>query len=242
MSFNESIKKIEDLVNVLKGDARVEMKPEEFIVYLTEQLAKAADESGEIRGNRIAALRSNIEDVKKQVSFTGSTPTPLTGVLSIVRYTDPGQQPTSSKVVPPRNPPVSSNTFASNEVPPGVSGAGRGPTEISTGYTAPGSGFATPANATFAKAIEDLHNVLKDLVSQKEEPGEDITETKKEETAEETTEETAEETTKEVKEEEEEENIGKSFNDYWPIDMNSEYGLGKVDTPDEPEWGYDKLQ
>lgn len=202
----------------------VEMTPEQFIQYATEQLEKAATDSDDIKVQRLEALKTVVEDVAK--NYEGKTPTPLTGLLSVNQFKDPAQQVPTSKTI---NPPTQGNgatNFSANDVPP-TQGAGSAP----TGTLVPSQ---SDASASFTKALQSLTDVLEKMAGTKKEVDPKKDETKKSDDLSDTKstdkKEDGNDTTSVTK------NVDVAG---WPADMNTAYGRGETDNPGVPEWGFD---
>ena len=203
------------------ADAPVEMSLEDFVGYAVEQVEKAAADTAEIRLERLAALTAAIEVAK---NFEGPTP----GKLQVQRFKDPAQIVPSTKGVTPKNAPATTH-FTSG---PPTAPAGN-PSTPSGGQlppmTAGGSGFSTPAAATFAKAMEDLQKAIEGIAKG------DATETP------------AAPPTAPVEPTMEEApapaTVTKAADTepLWPMDMNTDFGRGKVEDDTTPEWGFDPL-
>lgn len=213
-------------------DSRQEMTTEQFIEYATEQLEKAATDTPEIRVERLKALRMNVELFKAEYSFEGpTTSNKFSGVLAVSMFRDPAQVQTTEKTQPPKSVSGGATAFSNVDVQPSVNGAGNVTGDKMPPLIAAGSGFETPTSATFAKALDELGNVLASLAGE-EEP-------EKVETEKADTEEKPEEGEKVKTEKVEAENIESSNDAYWPFDMNTPFGRGETTDPETPEWGID---
>lgn len=192
--------------------ATVEMSMEEFVGYVTEQVEKSANDEPEIKAERLAHLQSQIEVAK---NFEGSPG----GKVKVQSFKDRSQSTHTTKNVSAGNATPGSNFSAgSPTAPAGKPSTPTGGTVPPT--TAPGSGFATPAAATFAKSMEDLQKAIKSIGAAPE---------------------TAPETAP-AKVEKSEENRTEAADPMWPMDMNTAYGRGETETETAPEWGNDTVQ
>ena len=200
----------------------VEMSMEDFMVYVTEQVEKAAADTPDIRSERFAHLKTQIEAVTK--NFEGPTP----GKASVQQFKDRGQQKTTvAPVKAPDNATPGSNFTGGPTVAP----AGK-PTTPSGGQlppiTAGGSGFSTPAAATFAKAMETLGKSIAELEKEGmapaagDPPAGDQLPVK-----------TSEGDPPPAKP------VTKAAEPMWPQDLNTAFGRGETDDDITPDWGFD---
>ncbi len=225
-----------------------DMTAEAFTVYVTEELEKAGKDSPEVKILRLKALKTQIEELAKNFEGRPSTPG---GILRVTRFKDPGQITTTEKTQAPGNATPTTQFTAGPEVqPPGM--ASTPPGGKMPPLTAGSSGFAPPATATFAKALESLDDAIAKLGGKTDE---EIAKAKAEAKAK------ADEAAKIAKANEGKspEEIAKAKTDadakaktdeaakvkksktdaFWPLDMNTDFGMGKTDDPDVPEWGLD---
>jgi hypothetical protein len=226
-------------------NAPVQMTADEFVLYVSEQVEKAATDPKDVRKLRLSELKKAID-----ASFAGKTPQP--SGYSVMRFQDPGQVKTTEKVVS-ADLSASPVTAFSGAIPDAAASADH---TLSGGVVppvvAPGSGFDTPDNATFAKdltkSIEKLAELLKEDASALpiEEPA--VVEEEPEAKADDA-EEVAEEVTVvvqapiaepvvEAKPVDPAEEAKARDRDLWPVDMNTPSGRGEVKN-DHPSWGYD---
>jgi hypothetical protein len=235
------------------------MTIEGFVGYAAEQIAKAKSDKPEVRVERLKHLAEQIEVAK---DFEGSPETPG-GLLAVKQYKDPDQYKTTEKETSPSN--ASPTTeFSSNDIPNASSGVGTATAGDTPPIVASGSGFDSPATATFAKAIEKMSGDICELVkalkeeepkAKKEEESEDSEDESDDEEKDEDSEDAEESDDEEGDDEEsddeesddeegddEAEEVAKSGDVtkgvIWPLNMNSDFGMGRVEK-DEPEWGRD---
>lgn len=205
-------------------DGPEDMTLEAFTVYMTEELEKAAKDTPEVKIARLKHLAEQIEVAK---NFEGRPATPG-GILRVQRFKDPGQLTPTETTRSPSNASATTQFTAGPEVhPPGM--ASTPPGGKLPPLTAGSSGFASPANATFAKALEGLNKALAELegkpVTKSEEKTPEELETEKVAKAE------VDEKAKIAKAD-----ANKAF---WPHDMNTAFGRGETKDPEVPEWGLD---
>lgn len=188
--------------------ATVEMSMEEFVGYVTEQVEKSANDTPEIKAERLGHLQSQIEVAK---NFEGSPG----GKVKVQSFKDRAQSTTTSKNVSAGNATPGSNFSAgSPTAPAGKPSTPSGGTVPPT--TASGSGFATPAAATFAKSMEDLQKAIKAIGNEPTVPEAPATPAKVEKS--------------------------ESADPLWPMDMNTAFGRGETEADQVPEWGMDTVQ
>ncbi len=205
-------------------DGPEDMNLEAFTVYVTEELEKAAKDTPEVKIARLKALAEQIELAK---NFEGRPAMPG-GILRVQRFKDPGQRSTTEATRQPSNASATTQFTAGPEAhPPGM--ASTPPGGKMPPLTAGGSGFDSPATATFAKALEALTKTIGEL------EGKTPEQIKAE----------SEEAAKVAKA-----NEGKSADEakvakakesaaFWPLDMNTPFGRGETDASETPEWGLD---
>lgn len=184
------------------------MTPEEFMAYATSEVEKAAKDPAEVRKARLAHLKTNLATVAK--NFEGPTP----GAMAIPVFKDPGQQTTTTteKAVPTATGQGEASNFSQNDTPPAVNQAGNTPPggTMPAPNSAGSSGFETPANATFAKAVEAMAKAVATI-----------------------------ETATASKPAEPPAPVAKAEGVQWAADMNTPFGRGEKDAPTEPDWGWD---
>jgi hypothetical protein len=170
MSLEKNLEKLNNALSALiknedpvEGEVpdTIEMMPDEFLEYAAEQLEKCVTDTPEQKIERIESLKKNLEEVQK--NFVGPTP----GAVPITVYRDKDQKVPTKKEVTPSN--ASAATGFSSNVTSGDREVGKGPTgQLVSTSPAPGSGFESPNNASFAKAFELLTKALESF--NKEEP------------------------------------------------------------------------
>jgi hypothetical protein len=131
------------------------------------------------------------------------------GILAVKPFMDPGQVKTTSTTVSP-GAQATDSAFAQNPVPPAVNGAGNTPPGGMMPPPPVTSGFST-----FAKSLDSLAASIDALTAQ---PA------------------ASEETTTDAKEPAEDVHKGRVV---WPMNMSSDFGMGKIEDPETPEWGFD---
>lgn len=242
MSIENALARLNKSVNALAGDDTVDMTVEQFVAYATEQVDKAKGESGDARIARLKHLGSQIESVRK--NFEGSPATPG-GILRVTQFRDPAQVRTTEKTVAAPTNATASSQFSSND--PGPTGTpSTPPGGQMPPMTAGGSGFDSPATATFAKSLDGLSDAIAKMAGEggDADKGDDKTQPdakadaddadKGDETDAETDDESDDDADKG-----DEEQVAKSTGVIWPLDMTSDFGMGKTEDPEEPEWGFD---
>lgn len=237
MSMSDNLERLTKAVERLSGggDASVEMSPEDFIAYAAGQIEKMVSDTPEVKVMRVDALKANVEAIMK--NFEGPTSTPLTGLLSVVRFTDPGQVQTTIKTSEPPGLGEGPDNFSTNGEQAAVNGAGAAPMgQLVPSSMAAGSGFESPAMATFAKALEGLTSALVGV-------GGDDTDSDDEKGSQ--TAEISSDVSKPVEKNvssqgEEKAPVTKAA--FWPLDMNTPFGRGETEDDEEPEWGRDSLK
>jgi len=202
------------------ADKGTEVTFAQFVEYAGAQIEKAAKEEPAARTARLKHLHGQIDAVRK--NWEG--PTPAAGTVRIQMFKDPGQQVPTTETAPtlPVNA-TPANSAASTPTPPDQLGVGNQPPGgQSLPAEAGSSGFATPAEATFAKALVDLTSKLDEVL--KGTPAATDEEPPKEGAAEATA-------------ETEDEKVEKGIGVIWPLDLNTP----AMDDEEfkAPEFGYD---
>ena len=199
----------------------VEMTHDEFLQWVLGQVDAAKGDGVEVRKARLMHVSNQLASVRK--NFIGPTPT-ATGKISVGMFKDPAQAPTTIKTVEPTGALPNATGASTNPIPPGVAG---GAGKVQSGGQMPpvvagSSGFVSPSQATFAKAIDAISEKLDGL------------------TGEASGEASASEASGEASASEASgESVAKSVRMIWPLDMATDFGMGKIDDPGVPEWGFD---
>lgn len=207
-------------------DGTVDMNADQFVAYATEQLEAAAKDKPEIRKARIDHLKGQIESVIK--NFEGPTATPG-GSFAVQQFRDRDQlAPTSQERPTPGSVSTGgSNNFAQQDPPNNQQGVGNTPPggTMPAPDSAGSSGFASPAEVTFAKRLEGMAKALVALTKGEgdDPPAGDPPADKPPAKA----------------EGDDGEKVEKGLGVLWPLDLNTPFGRGDKDAPEEPEWGYD---
>lgn len=194
----------------------VDMSMDEFVAYCTDQVEKAGSDPEEVRAERLKALVAQIEIAK---NFEGPTP----GKMKIAQFKDPAQITPKSATAKTSNAPQTTN-FSSGAPTqpagtPSTPSGGKIPPQ-----TASGSGFESPAAATFAKAVEGLTTAIAKLTGEGE-AAEPPAATEEPPAA-----------TEEVSKSEGDDTPADGM---WPMDMNTPFGRGETEDDVTPEWGFD---
>lgn len=197
----------------------VEMTHEEFIQWVLGQVDAAKGDSGEVRKARLMHVSNQLASVRK--NFIGPTPN-ATGKVSVGMFKDPAQNPTTLKTVEPTGALPNATGVSTNPIPPGVAG-GAGKVQAG-GQTPPviagSSGFASPSQATFAKSLDEISDKLNALTGEPSASEPSASEPSASEPS-------------------ASEPVEKCMRMIWPLDMATDFGMGKVDDPGAPEWGFD---
>jgi hypothetical protein len=215
-------KGLEGLEAAPDAESGESMDLEAFVGYASEQIEATSKDSAEVRKARLDHLRGQVAAVVK--NFEGPTP----GAVTVERFKSGDQKsPTSIEKPIPTSTGQGAGATNFGDAPPaavagGVGSQPTGGTNPDAAAVAPGSGFATPAEATFAKALEGLGTLAKTLEGITK--GAPAVEPQK----------PAVQPQKPVEE------VAKSADDLWPLDMNSDFGMGKAEAETEPEWGFDR--
>jgi hypothetical protein len=123
---------------------------DQIIAHVESEVEKSKADKPEIRKARLAHLKEQIALIAK--NFEG----PTQGAVTMAPFASPDQKtPTAPAPVATGNAAPVTN-FASNQAEP-TAGAGANPSAGQTlGTVAPGSGFADPVQATFAKTADEV--------------------------------------------------------------------------------------
>lgn len=215
-------KSLLDLTALESEGETVEMTHEEFLQWVLGQVDLAKADDSEVRKSRLMHVSNQLASVRK--NFMGPTPT-ATGKVSVGMFKDPAQKPTTTVKVEPTGALPNATGASTNPIPPGVSG---GAGSVQTGGQMPpvvagSSGFASPVEATFAKSLDAISAKLDALTGEPSasEPS------------------SGEPSASEPSANAGEESVTKSVRMIWPLDMATDFGMGKTDEPDVPEWGHD---
>lgn len=223
-------KNLSDLAALESGGEVIEMSPEDFLKWVLNQVEVAKRDSDEIRKARLLHVSGQVSAVRK--NFVGPTPTPSGSLLSVTMFKDPSQVATTSKTVEPTGALPNATAMSTNPLPNGVAGgAGKvNPGGVMPPQQAGTSGFASPAMATFAKSVEHIDNALAELTGAGKPAVEGEATGKPAVEGEAAGDATGDAATP----------VAKATRVIWPLDMSTDFGMGKVENPDVPVWGFDK--
>lgn len=233
--LNRFKKAVEGLDAATGNDETPKMTADQFIEYATEQMEKAAKDSPEVRIERLKSLRANVELAKQEYSFEGSSNT-FGGLLAVTQFRDPDQVQTTEKTQSPASVSDGVTAFSQTDIQPSVNGAGNVTGDKMPPLVAAGSGFEPPTSASFAKALDELENVLASLTGDGESGdgktgdagGEDKNRT-----------ETNKSKGGKIETKKGDADGEGAVDTFWPFDMNTAFGRGETENPEIPEWGVD---